>query len=218
MSDSSAGALSNDFLRKSCMKSTYAFHSTMQGSISSPPCYILNRAKTMPNEESTQTPAPPPAGSSWGKRIGGPIPLILILLVLTVFYMEGVSDRYLLQQEDQIKEQALVPQHEGLHVAARQGQAINGTDTLSTTMNIPKNQIRKWLEKHQHQLKCDFPYQKIDENCPRFVHMPVTPQAGLGNKFFTYIIGPLLAIDMKATYVYDGQPFTVGRDHGGYPW
>lgn len=135
--------------------------------------------------------------------------------------MEGVSDQYLLQQENHQKSQELVSQQEGLHVVARQEQAIDNDSTPKAHI-IPQpqshNQTRKWLKDHKDQLKCDFPYQEIDENCPRFVHMPVTPGAGLGNKFFTYIIGPLLAIDMKATYVYDGQPFTVGHDHGGYPW
>jgi hypothetical protein len=39
-------------------------------------------------------------------------------------------------------------------------------------------------------------------------------------QFFTYILGLLLAIDMKATHLYYGDGFgrPTGQDHDAYPW
>lgn len=78
----------------------------------------------------------------------------------------------------------------------------------------------RWKDAHADQLACDFPYQKVDPQCPRFVHLPITRGGGLGNKFFTYILGVLLAIDMKATHLYTGTEFQLedNQDHGNYPW
>lgn len=77
-----------------------------------------------------------------------------------------------------------------------------------------------WRVRHAEELTCDFAYQHVDTKCPRFVHLPVTWGGGLGNKFFTHILGLMLAIDMKATYLYDGASYSreEGQDHGRYPW
>jgi hypothetical protein len=58
-----------------------------------------------------------------------------------------------------------------------------------------------WLERHADELGCDFPFQRVNPDCPRFVHLPVTRGGGLGNKYFTYILGMLLAMDMKGEAV-----------------
>lgn len=78
----------------------------------------------------------------------------------------------------------------------------------------------RWKDVHADQLACDFPYQKVDQLCPRFVHLPIVPGAGLGHKYFTYILGVLLAIDMKATYLYMGEQFRTENNamHEVYTW
>ena len=65
-----------------------------------------------------------------------------------------------------------------------------------------------------------YDYQVIDESCPRYVHLPIAYGAGLGNKQLTLLLGMLLAIDMKATFLYDPEHFSrkKDQDHESYPW
>lgn len=65
-----------------------------------------------------------------------------------------------------------------------------------------------------------YDYQLIDESCPRYVHLPIAYGAGLGNKQLTLLLGMLLAIDLKATFLYDPEHFSRegNQDHESYPW
>ena len=65
-----------------------------------------------------------------------------------------------------------------------------------------------------------YDYQIIDDSCPRYVHLPIAYGAGLGNKQLTLLLGMLLAIDLKATFLYDPEHFSrqENQDHESYPW
>ena len=63
-------------------------------------------------------------------------------------------------------------------------------------------------EKYEYEDKsCAYPYQKINPACPRFVYLPIASEGGLGNKYFTLVLGMLLAIELHATYIYDNSHF-----------
>jgi hypothetical protein len=147
------------------------------------------------------------------RGLGGLLPKISVLLCIGLVYVyveyssfPGYNTRqgtYHIQTEGVITAT-------GSDVRERREEASAGGELLQA----------KWKEAHADQLACDFPYQKVDKACPRFVHLPITRGGGLGNKFFTYILGLLLAIDLKATHLYTGSEFLFEdhQDHGNYPW
>lgn len=110
------------------------------------------------------------------------------------------------------------------HVQTKEGGGTMVQLDDALTSDIVEDEVvarqADWRDAHADQLACDFPFQRVDPSCPRFVHLPITRGGGLGNKFFTYILGLLLAIDMKATHLYTGDEFRFDdhQDHGNYPW
>ena len=51
---------------------------------------------------------------------------------------------------------------------------------------------------------------QVDLSCPRFVHVPLS-DSGLGNKYFSYVVGVMLAIDMDVSIE---DPSRASRDPG----
>jgi hypothetical protein len=65
---------------------------------------------------------------------------------------------------------------------------------------------------------CNFTSQVVDKGCPRFIKFQWTASAGLGDRFFQYIMMLKMGMDMHAVPVFDPKLFTADNGHGAYPW
>lgn len=58
----------------------------------------------------------------------------------------------------------------------------NGSDDSNYNNNDDSQRRQVWVDNHAKELVCNFTYQHVDEKCPRFVYLPISETAGLGNK------------------------------------